>query len=702
MTAFDRLIDALRDAGRNVIPSGDKATAQCPAHDDNHASLSISRRRDGKGVVVHCHADCQTADIVAALGWSMRDLFDEPRMRAAYNVRNTYIYPDGRKVYRKPGKKFHQSGNTKGASLFHADKIGDACLVYVPEGEKDVLAIEAAGGTAMCAAMGAGKARLADWSVLAGLDVVVVADNDEPGRKHARDIVGLLDGKARSVRVVQAAVGKDVADHIAAGYALHELVPVEPPEPVDGAELLDDVEHFTGRFLTLPTTHHLVTIVLWVMHTWAIEAFYTTPRLVLDSPEPESGKTRVLEVIRLLCRAARLIVSTSPAALYRRIDSGGARPVAVLQDEADAIWSRNAGAQAEDLRALYDNGYRRGATVDRCVGEGKNIVAREFNVFAPVALAGLAGRIPRTVITRAVVMHMRRRAPDEHVDDFRERDADTEAAPLRERIEAWTDIHTEALGAARPAMPEGVRDRRAEVWEALLAVADRAGGDWPQRAREACRHFEFDTDPDELSFGARLLRDMRTVFGDHDRMFSVDIVSELTSDPEAEWADLWGKPLNQARLAKELKRYGVRSNTIRIGEGRAKGYQVDGDDGLGQAWHAYLPTPRRDTRDSRDIAGQRVTPPNASRDSRDNVTASRDSRDIGVTPKTTYDQGLFENVTRVTPVTPIGGRPASSDANAAYHAGLCRDGCGRPASAGRPRCDECHRIWQTTIDGYDR
>src|ERR1700686_3625140 len=137
---------------------------------------------------------------------------------------------------------------------------------------------------------------------------------------------------------------------------------------------------------------------------------------------------------------------------------------------------------------------------------------REFPVFAPVALAGLAGKMPATITDRAITMHMRRRAPDESVDEFRERDAAAEAAPIRERTEAWVGANLDALTDSRPVMPEGVRDRPAEVWEALLAVADLAGGDWPERARAACRHFVLDNDPDELSFGARLLRDVRTVF----------------------------------------------------------------------------------------------------------------------------------------------------------------------------------------------
>jgi hypothetical protein len=654
--AFDTLTDALRGAGKVVNVNGDgKATAQCPAHDDTTASLSIGTRRDGDGVVVYCHAGCDYTDVLAALNLTAADLFDEPRMRQAFNPTRDYRYPGGRIVHRKPDKTFPQSGNKADRSLYGANLIArDTNPVYVAEGEKDCDALVALGVVAVCSAMGAGKAGKADWSPVYGHHVVVIADNDDAGIGHANDIARLLAGRASSVKVVRAAAGKDAADHIAAGYGPAEFVAAgasPPTEPIDGAALLDDVERFAGRFLVLPTIHHLVVVVLWALHTWAMPAFYTTPRLVLESPEPESGKTRVLEVLELLCRSARLIVSTSPAAVYRRIDGAGRYPPAILQDEADAVWSRNAGA-AEELRALYDNGYRRGAKVDRCVGDAKNMEVREFHVFASLAVAGLEGKIPRTITSRGITMHMRRRAPHERVDDYREREARADAAPLRERIEAWAEANLDALGAARPPMPEGVRDRRAEAWEPLLAVAGVAGGDWPARAIAACEHFECGGETEKASLGIRLLRDIRTVFADADRMFSADIVAALTKGAESEWADLWGRPLDQRRLAKELKRYGVASKDVRIGDKDRKGYTVAGDDGLAQAWVRYLRATSATSATAQVKNVGSVADISSERDKRD---TERDKRDTSATEKTDPELGLFENVADVADVADVGG-----------------------------------------------
>src|SRR4051794_9093694 len=147
--------------------------------------MSVSNRRDGKGVVAHCYAGCSIEDIAAALNMTMSDLFDDAKLRAAWAPSRDYTYPGGRRVHRKPNKQFPQSGNIADRSLFHADRVGDATTVYVPEGEKDVENIEAVGGTAVCSAMGAGKADKFDWSVLQEKFVTIIADRDGPGRQHA-------------------------------------------------------------------------------------------------------------------------------------------------------------------------------------------------------------------------------------------------------------------------------------------------------------------------------------------------------------------------------------------------------------------------------------------------------------------------------------------------------------------------------------
>lgn len=492
----------------------------------------------------------------------------------------------------------------------------------------------------LCTNSAGGKLALPDFQDIAlnGRDVVIAFDGDtarkESVQKAAHSLSAYLAMKGAKVRFLHlpdSTNGKVGLDDYLAEHTVEDLMrlvkPTQPqpqdavpppdanasqPPPrennaalIDGAELLGKVEKFVGQYLVLANENYLPTLTLWIVHTWAMSAFYTTPRLVIDSPEPGSAKTRVLEILALLSRGAKLTLSTTTAALYRRISAAGDNPPTILQDEADAVFGKASTPQTEDLRALYNSGYRRGATVDRCEGDKNDV--REWVVFAPAALAGIAGKMPDTITSRAVTIHMRKRAPSEPVTPFRERFARKAAEPIRDEIEVWAAAHLESLSNRMPAMPDGVEDRPAEIWEALLAIADEAGGDWPERARDACEHFVFGADEvAEPTLGIRLLRDVKEVFGASQRMFSVDIVSALLRDLDKGWADIgYKQPLTQARLAKELKRYGIVSSQIRIGEGQARGYKIDGDDGLQQAWDRYLvPVDSRPKRPKSPDAGE--------------------------------------------------------------------------------------------------
>lgn len=104
-------------------------------------------------------------------------------------------------------------------------------VVYVAEGEKDVLSLERAGATATCNSGGAGKWAKAHAKFLQDASVVIVADKDAPGYSHARTVLTTLEGVAASVRVVCAAEGKDATDHLDAGHGLNDFVPLDMSAP---------------------------------------------------------------------------------------------------------------------------------------------------------------------------------------------------------------------------------------------------------------------------------------------------------------------------------------------------------------------------------------------------------------------------------------------------------------------------------------
>jgi 5S rRNA maturation endonuclease (ribonuclease M5) len=102
--------------------------------------------------------------------------------------------------------------------------------IWLCEGEKDVHALERAGAVGTTSPGGAGKWRDEYAEFLRGADVVIVADRDEPGRRHATAVAASLVGIAKSVRTVQSATTRekdDISDHLDAGHTLADLVPID-------------------------------------------------------------------------------------------------------------------------------------------------------------------------------------------------------------------------------------------------------------------------------------------------------------------------------------------------------------------------------------------------------------------------------------------------------------------------------------------
>ena len=185
-----------------------------------------------------------------------------------------------------------------------------------------------------------------------------------------------------------------------------------------GDAVLFDVLDFFLAYVAFPSQEAAWAATLWAAHTHFAGHLETTPRLAVVSPEPQCGKTRLLEVFELLCSRPFNAVNTSVAAMFRLVES--VHPT-LLFDEADTYFGTKA-REHEELRGLINAGHRRGAQAFRCVGDPKKMEVRAFPAFCPVALACI-GDLPATIFDRAVIVRMRRRRRDERVMPFRQRTA---------------------------------------------------------------------------------------------------------------------------------------------------------------------------------------------------------------------------------------------------------------------------------------
>lgn len=346
------------------------------------------------------------------------------------------------------------------------------------------------------------------------------------------------------------------------------------------AALLDDVRAFIRRYVVLDDAQ-ADAVALWAAHTHALDAAEATPYLVITSAEKRSGKTRLLEVLELLVARPWQTGRVSPAALVRIIEK--LNPTLLL-DEADASFKRER-EYAEAVRGILNDGHRRDKKATLCIPPKWE--PAQFSVFCPKAIACI-GRLPDTVMDRSIVISMKRRAPGESVSRFRRKDAAREAISLRKTLEGWAGGAAEVLKDACPESPSELDDRATDGWEPLLAIADSAGGDWPQRARSAALALSVGASRDDESLGVRLLRDIRMVFDQGiERLPSAGLVQGLVAMEESPWGDLRGRSLDARGLARRLRPYEVRPHNVRLKDGgQAKGYEAPD---FADAWARYIP-----------------------------------------------------------------------------------------------------------------
>ncbi|EYT53520.1 DUF3631 domain-containing protein [Kocuria sp. UCD-OTCP] len=351
------------------------------------------------------------------------------------------------------------------------------------------------------------------------------------------------------------------------------------------AEILDDVQEFATRFIAYPTTVAAPVHALWVAHTHLVDAFENTPRLAFLSPEPGSGKSRAMEITEALVPRPVLSVNASVAYVFRKISDPEGLPT-LLMDEADAVFSHKKADGNEDLRGLLNSGYRKGATAGRVVMRGNEQIPEDWPSFCPVALAGL-NELPDTLMSRSIVVPMKKRRPDQVVQPYRRRTYGHEAAELAARLHRAARRHFDEVRDAWPKLPPGIEDRDADIWEPLVAIADAAGGHWPLTAREAATQLVTTAKAKPQTLGVKLLADLRDVFKDRETMLTTDLLGELIRIDASPWGSIKGEPIDARFLARTLSKYEVPTNqTVRTAKGRGKGYKRAD---LFDAWERYLP-----------------------------------------------------------------------------------------------------------------
>ena len=261
----------------------------------------------------------------------------------------------------------------------------------------------------------------------------------------------------------------------------------------------------------------------------------------------------------------------------------------------------------EEQRGMLDQGHRRHGRVPRFLGDK----VTEFNVYCPKVFAGI-GTLPDTLSRRSIPISLKRRAPDEPVDQFILVDVEPEAEALRERVGEWLSEHGETAVNTRPTdIPATISDRMQEGCFSLFALADMLGigPDFRKALEEVLTGDRLDS---QQTMRIRLLTDIREVWAkEHQRtgkhrkaILTTTLITRLCAFQESPWANYYGRAIEPKDIADLLRPYGIHSVPVSVvvtdddrtkrkknGRGYKRDPKHDGKEhteGLADMWIRYL------------------------------------------------------------------------------------------------------------------
>ena len=393
-------------------------------------------------------------------------------------------------------------------------------------------------------------------------------------------------------------------------------LPSVTPRPL--SEILASIIGVLKQYITflLPEEQPLI-LALFALHSWLFTAADYSPIIFVYAPAIRSGKTRVLEALKLVCRNVELTEGASAAALVRII-SDDYVPTFLL-DELDTVYGRKGSTpEGENLRRFLNAGFKRGATFLRCGWKDKEIIVERFPCFCPKVLAAISQCLPTSVADRSIPIELKRQGK-EKAQKMRDREAAVFVASLRDELAvlATDEELIQTLNKARPVMPDELNDRQQDICEPLLAIAEKIGGDWPEKARKALIKLCTEEAAQE-DVRIRLLTDIKRIFDEtgEQALFTQTLLEKLVAiGDDAPWPE-WFEALLKAerfqsaasKLAYQLRRYKIKPVTVwRKNEYdddiSAKGYQRKQ---FKETWERYLPPEKEIFPTNPDLSRQAV------------------------------------------------------------------------------------------------
>ena len=260
----------------------------------------------------------------------------------------------------------------------------------------------------------------------------------------------------------------------------------------------------------------------------------------------------------------------------------------MLIDELDSFVERN-----DELRGILNSGHDRSAAFVMRVS-GDELEPRLFSTWAPKVLA-MIGKLPGTLSDRSVEVPLKRKRPDEQVTRFSTLRPGN-LPDLKRQCIRWAadNLITLRDSALDVSVPDGLNDRGCDNWEPLLTIADRAGGQWPERARKAALALSGNGVSEDGSIGVTLLGDIKAIFERRALTVSSDLWMRIPSRELADalaamegrpWPEWKGKPITANAVARLLRHFKIAPKQLRFGSQNVSGYELSA---FADAFERYL------------------------------------------------------------------------------------------------------------------
>jgi len=341
-----------------------------------------------------------------------------------------------------------------------------------------------------------------------------------------------------------------------------EITPLD--KSVDFKKLLPEIISTIQTYVICEYEIALVAA-LWSVLTWFVGVLKFFPILLITSATKESGKSTLQEVLFELCFRPYLSSGASVASMFRIMDEH--RPT-FFSDEIDNYVD-------EYYAGLLNCGFSlKNGKYTRCEGDSNE--PRTFYVAGFRCLCGIGKLLKDTTLSRCIILEMKRKTANEHVERL-SRTPEGTFKELQRKIARFAEDNKDHIKEAYPTI-EKLNNRALDVWEKLIALADLAGDDFGKKAREAA--IKLSASNDAVSTSVDLLGDIREIFETFktDKIFTETLIVQLCKDPEKKWSTYdfknHEKELKPRQLANLLSGYGIKSKDVRIGEVK-KGYELD-------------------------------------------------------------------------------------------------------------------------------